>query len=62
MFAHQQPAAVGKEEAALGIVGISLCFWVLVVHSMVTRPLDDVILYKRKASQELISSLLSQAA
>jgi hypothetical protein len=45
MLAHKQPAAVSEEEAPFGVVGVSLSLGVLVMHAMVTAPLNDVILW-----------------
>lgn len=45
MFADQQPADVGKEEPPGGIVGVGVRLGVLVVNSVVSRPLIYVILH-----------------
>lgn len=44
VFPHKQPAHVGKEEPSLGIVGVCIGFRELVVRTMITGPLNDVIL------------------
>lgn len=44
MFAHEQPANVGKEEAAHGVVRVGVRLRVLVVDPVVAGPLVDVVL------------------
>ena len=39
---------MGKEEAPLGIVGISVSFTVLVVHSVVAGPGQDGVLHRHR--------------
>lgn len=46
VLAHEQPADVGEEEATAGIVGVCICLRVLVVHTVVSAPLVDVILQR----------------
>lgn len=56
MFAHQQPANVGKEEAPFGVVGVGVCLWVFVVNSVVSSPFKNVILQvegKTSSSDEI---------
>lgn len=40
MLLDQQPSAVGKEEASGSIVGVGICFAVLVVDSVITDPVE----------------------
>lgn len=41
VLARQEPAYVGEEETALGVVRIGVGFAVLVVDSVVAAPLED---------------------
>lgn len=45
VFAHQQPADVGEEEAPRGVVRVAVCLRVLVVHPVIPGPLVDIILW-----------------
>ena len=48
-----------KEEAALGIVGICIRFWVFVMDSVVTRPFNYIILKNKiKSLRERVVSIL----
>lgn len=56
MFANHQPTNVGEEEPPSGIVGVCVCLGVLVVDTVVPRPLIYVILFiKRQAEIERIT-------
>jgi len=44
---HKQPANVGEEEAAAGVVWVRICLRVLVVHTVVSAPLIDVVLHRK---------------
>lgn len=44
MFPDQQPSDVGEEEASGRVVGVSISFRVLVVHTVITGPVYDGIL------------------
>lgn len=57
MLSHQQPANVGKEESAVGVVGISVSLRILVVNSMIASPLVNVILVKENLQLALKNSL-----
>lgn len=46
VFAHEQPADVGEEEATAGVVRVCVRLRVLVVHAVVSAPLVDVILQR----------------
>ncbi len=46
LLAHE-PSTVGKEEASFGIMGISICLRVLVMYTVVTCPINNVILSKQ---------------
>lgn len=46
VLAHEEPADVGEEEAAAGVVRVRVRLRVLVVHTVVPAPLVDVILCK----------------
>ena len=48
VLAEHEPAAVGEEEATLGIVRVCVGLRVLVVHAVVAHPLYDVILQWRQ--------------
>lgn len=50
VLAHEKPTNVSKEEAAVSVMGVSVSLRVLVVDSMVTTPLVNVILYKKKGN------------
>lgn len=45
VLAHEQPANVGEEEATAGVVRVRVCLRVLVVHTVVSAPLVDVVLH-----------------
>lgn len=45
VFAHQQPADVGEEEAPRGVVRVCICLRVLVVHPVIPGPLVDIVLW-----------------
>lgn len=47
VLTHKQPANVGEEEATAGIVRVRICLRVLVVHTVVSAPLVDVILHRK---------------
>lgn len=47
VLAHEEPADVGEEEAAAGVVRVRVRLRVLVVHAVVPAPLVDVVLYKK---------------
>jgi hypothetical protein len=44
VFAHKQPTHVREEEATAGIVRVGVCFWELVVGSVISGPFIHVIL------------------
>lgn len=47
VLAHEQPADVGEEEATAGIVRVRVRLGVLVVHTVVSAPLVDVVLHRK---------------
>lgn len=47
VLAHEQPANVGEEEATAGVVRVRVCLRVLVVHTVVSAPLVDVVLHRK---------------
>lgn len=48
VFPTQEPSDVREEEAACRIVGISVGFTVLVMHPVISRPIDDRILQNNR--------------
>lgn len=48
VFANHEPAAVGEEEAALGVVRVCVGLGVLVVDAVVANPLYNVVLQNKQ--------------
>lgn len=45
MFSGHEPTHVGEEEASLGVMGVRVGLRVLVVNSVISRPLVDAVLW-----------------
>lgn len=41
MLPHKEPSNMGKEESSLGIMWISMCFGIFMMHAMVSYPFPN---------------------
>lgn len=60
VFPDQQPTDVGEEESSGRVVGVSISFGVLVMHTMVSGPVNYCVLDTRRSYYKYVFYIIVQ--